>query len=103
MRRLARRCLCTGASGRSTTHFGFRTVDESDKQRLVGNVFDSVASNYDVMNDLMSGGIHRVWKDSFVRMLGVGAQSRLQVSRFRRQGAPGPHPRPACPKAHAPD
>ena len=78
-RTLGARHLCT--PDRTTTHFGFRTVDESDKERLVGNVFDSVASNYDVMNDLMSAGIHRAWKDSFVRMLGVGAQSsaNLQV------------------------
>jgi demethylmenaquinone methyltransferase/2-methoxy-6-polyprenyl-1,4-benzoquinol methylase len=46
----------------STTHFGFETVDEHDKARRVRGVFDSVASKYDVMNDLMSGGLHRAWK-----------------------------------------
>ena len=46
----------------STTHFGFETVDEKDKARKVRGVFDSVASKYDVMNDLMSGGLHRIWK-----------------------------------------
>ena len=46
----------------STTHFGFETVDEKDKARHVRGVFDSVASKYDVMNDLMSGGLHRAWK-----------------------------------------
>ena len=46
----------------STTHFGFETVDEQDKARRVRGVFDSVASKYDVMNDLMSGGLHRIWK-----------------------------------------
>ncbi len=46
----------------STTHFGFQTVDENDKARRVRGVFDSVASKYDVMNDLMSGGLHRAWK-----------------------------------------
>ncbi len=46
----------------STTHFGFRTVDENDKARHVRGVFDSVASRYDLMNDLMSMGLHRVWK-----------------------------------------
>ena len=46
----------------STTHFGFKTVDEKDKARHVRGVFDSVASKYDVMNDLMSMGLHRVWK-----------------------------------------
>lgn len=46
----------------SQTHFGFETVDERDKARRVRGVFDSVASHYDVMNDLMSGGLHRLWK-----------------------------------------
>jgi len=46
----------------STTHFGFESVDERDKARRVRGVFDSVASRYDVMNDLMSGGLHRAWK-----------------------------------------
>jgi len=46
----------------SSTHFGFKTVDETDKARHVRGVFDSVASKYDVMNDLMSIGLHRVWK-----------------------------------------
>ena len=46
----------------SSTHFGFETVDEQDKARRVRGVFDSVASKYDVMNDLMSGGLHRAWK-----------------------------------------
>ncbi len=46
----------------SSTHFGFKTVEESDKARHVRSVFDSVASKYDVMNDLMSMGLHRAWK-----------------------------------------
>lgn len=46
----------------SSTHFGFETVDENDKARRVRGVFDSVASKYDIMNDLMSGGLHRAWK-----------------------------------------
>ena len=46
----------------STTHFGFQSVEEGDKARHVRGVFDSVASKYDVMNDLMSGGMHRAWK-----------------------------------------
>lgn len=46
----------------STTHFGFQTVDEAEKARRVRGVFDSVASRYDLMNDLMSAGLHRVWK-----------------------------------------
>ena len=46
----------------STTHFGFQSVDEKEKAQRVRGVFDSVASKYDVMNDLMSGGLHRAWK-----------------------------------------
>lgn len=46
----------------STTHFGFKTVNEEDKAKEVRRVFDSVASKYDVMNDLMSAGLHRAWK-----------------------------------------
>lgn len=44
------------------THFGFKAVDWDQKQGLVNQVFDSVAQNYDLMNDLMSGGLHRLWK-----------------------------------------
>lgn len=44
------------------THFGFKTVDASEKARKVAEVFDSVATRYDIMNDLMSGGLHRIWK-----------------------------------------
>ena len=46
----------------STTHFGFQSVDEAEKARHVRGVFDSVAPKYDVMNDLMSAGLHRLWK-----------------------------------------
>ena len=46
----------------STTHFGFKNVDETEKARHVKGVFDSVASKYDLMNDLMSMGLHRAWK-----------------------------------------
>src|SRR3954452_15080876 len=46
----------------SSTHFGFETVDERDKARRVRGVFDSVAPRYDLMNDLMSAGLHRAWK-----------------------------------------
>jgi demethylmenaquinone methyltransferase/2-methoxy-6-polyprenyl-1,4-benzoquinol methylase len=46
----------------STTHFGFKSVDETEKARHVRSVFDSVAPKYDVMNDLMSMGLHRAWK-----------------------------------------
>ncbi len=49
-----------------TTHFGYREVPVGEKQKLVGEVFSSVAGSYDLMNDLMSLGIHRVWKRYFV-------------------------------------
>jgi demethylmenaquinone methyltransferase/2-methoxy-6-polyprenyl-1,4-benzoquinol methylase len=48
------------------THFGFREVPLADKQALVDDVFHSVAGRYDLMNDLMSGGLHRAWKDALV-------------------------------------
>jgi len=46
----------------NTTHFGFKTVAEDEKVREVAKVFHSVAAKYDVMNDIMSGGLHRIWK-----------------------------------------
>ena len=46
----------------NSTHFGYKTVSEDDKVHEVAKVFHSVASKYDVMNDLMSGGMHRLWK-----------------------------------------
>lgn len=52
-----------------TTHFGYRTVGETEKTRLVRGVFDAVASKYDLMNDLMSGGVHRLWKAAMVDWL----------------------------------
>ena len=60
----------------STTHFGFESVDEADKARRVRGVFDSVAPKYDVMNDLMSAGLHRAWKAYTVMVANVrdGAQ-----------------------------
>lgn len=52
-----------------TTHFGFRTVREEDKATMVKGVFNSVAKRYDIMNDAMSMGIHRVWKDSLINSI----------------------------------
>lgn len=52
-----------------TTHFGFKDVRLDDKQTLVNDVFHSVAARYDLMNDLMSGGLHRVWKDVMINAL----------------------------------
>ncbi|XP_044472106.1 2-methoxy-6-polyprenyl-1,4-benzoquinol methylase, mitochondrial isoform X1 [Mangifera indica] len=51
------------------TSFGFKEVREAEKSQMVSNVFSSVASNYDLMNDLMSGGLHRLWKDRLVSKL----------------------------------
>jgi len=51
------------------THFGYRQVSLADKQALVDDVFRSVASRYDLMNDLMSGGLHRAWKDVLVNTI----------------------------------
>ncbi|XP_062151179.1 2-methoxy-6-polyprenyl-1,4-benzoquinol methylase, mitochondrial isoform X2 [Alnus glutinosa] len=51
------------------TSFGFKEVQEEEKSRMVGNVFSNVASNYDLMNDLMSAGLHRLWKDRLVSKL----------------------------------
>lgn len=61
----------------STTHFGYRDVPVGDKEKLVGRVFTSVASKYDVMNDLMSFGIHRIWKRWFASTSGVRAGDRV--------------------------
>lgn len=55
------------------THFGFQEINEADKQGLVGSVFKSVASNYDVMNDAMSFGVHRAWKWFAIAQSGVNA------------------------------
>ena len=80
-----------------TTHFGFRDVPLGDKQTLVNDVFHSVAQRYDLMNDLMSAGLHRVWKDIMINALNppradtpfalldvAGRHRRRRVS--RRQG-----------------
>src|SRR6478672_237726 len=53
----------------TTASFGFRDVPEDQKEGLVREVFSSVASKYDLMNDLMSAGVHRLWKDAFVEWL----------------------------------
>lgn len=60
-----------------TTHFGFETVDENDKARRVAGVFTSVAGKYDVMNDLMSAGLHRIWKRYAVGISGVREGQRV--------------------------
>ncbi|HEX7328032.1 MAG TPA: bifunctional demethylmenaquinone methyltransferase/2-methoxy-6-polyprenyl-1,4-benzoquinol methylase UbiE [Casimicrobiaceae bacterium] len=59
------------------THFGFERVSPDEKTRRVRGVFDSVASRYDLMNDLMSGGLHRAWKRFAVEISGVRAGARV--------------------------
>lgn len=61
----------------STTHFGYRDVPVTEKQKLVAQVFTSVADNYDLMNDLMSFGIHRLWKRHFAAISGLRAGDRV--------------------------
>jgi demethylmenaquinone methyltransferase/2-methoxy-6-polyprenyl-1,4-benzoquinol methylase len=56
---------------KETTHFGFETVPRDEKSQRVRNVFDSVASRYDLMNDLMSGGLHRLWKKFTIEQAAV--------------------------------
>ena len=55
----------------SSTHFGYQTVDEAEKAKHVKGVFDSVAPKYDLMNDLMSMGLHRFWKAYTVTVANV--------------------------------
>ncbi len=61
----------------NTTHFGYKTVAESDKAGKVAEVFHSVAARYDVMNDLMSMGLHRVWKQFTIATSGVRPGNRV--------------------------
>ncbi|MGY6550065.1 MAG: bifunctional demethylmenaquinone methyltransferase/2-methoxy-6-polyprenyl-1,4-benzoquinol methylase UbiE [Roseinatronobacter sp.] len=83
-----------------TTHFGYQTVDEDQKAGLVQGVFTSVASKYDVMNDLMSVGIHRLWKDAMMdwlaprpgqRLLDVAGGTGDVAFRFLKRAGPGAH------------
>ncbi len=62
---------------------GFREVPEQEKSKLVGEVFSNVASNYDLMNDLMSGGLHRLWKD---RCIGLSCSTLQKPSLFALAG-----------------
>jgi demethylmenaquinone methyltransferase / 2-methoxy-6-polyprenyl-1,4-benzoquinol methylase len=61
----------------ATTHFGFQTVEETAKAGMVHGVFTRVASKYDIMNDLMSVGIHRIWKDAMMDWLAPRPGQRL--------------------------
>jgi len=59
-----------------TTHFGYESVSINEKEGRVRQVFENVANDYDVMNDFMSAGLHRYWKDELLRMTGVGPMSK---------------------------
>ena len=82
-----------------TTHFGYRTVDTGEKADLVRDVFDSVATRYDIMNDLMSGGMHRLWKRFTINQAAVrpgdavldlaGGTGDLACAFAKRVGAEG--------------
>lgn len=61
----------------SSAHFGYRTVNADDKASMVREVFSSVAGRYDIMNDLMSAGMHRLWKNSFVEKINVPASAAI--------------------------
>ncbi|MFZ2725961.1 MAG: bifunctional demethylmenaquinone methyltransferase/2-methoxy-6-polyprenyl-1,4-benzoquinol methylase UbiE [Methylococcaceae bacterium] len=61
----------------NTTHFGFKQVPAEEKVKLVRGVFDSVAHNYDIMNDLMSLGIHRIWKRIAIQLSNVRAGEKV--------------------------
>jgi demethylmenaquinone methyltransferase/2-methoxy-6-polyprenyl-1,4-benzoquinol methylase len=67
----------SGSGDEPTTHFGFSTVAEEEKASRVRGVFDSVASRYNLMNDLMSGGLHRLWKQFTIAQSGVREGSRI--------------------------
>jgi demethylmenaquinone methyltransferase/2-methoxy-6-polyprenyl-1,4-benzoquinol methylase len=65
------------SSGYKTTHFGFQDILDSEKATLVKGVFNSVASNYDLMNDMMSMGVHRLWKNTMIDWLRPQAEMTL--------------------------
>jgi 2-methoxy-6-polyprenyl-1,4-benzoquinol methylase len=65
------------ASMPTTTHFGYQSVPLERKEQLVGEVFAKVADKYDLMNDLMSAGVHRLWKRHFIDVLSPGADTKL--------------------------
>ena len=72
-----------------TTHFGERTVALEDKQGLVNDVFHRVADRYDLMNDLMSGGVHRLWKDAMVARLAPPKQGSVPYRVLDMAGGTG--------------
>jgi len=73
----AMRAIHADTEAMTQTHFGFESVDEGDKAKRVRGVFDSVAPKYDVMNDVMSMGLHRAWKAYTVMVANVGPGSQV--------------------------
>ncbi|CAD7051891.1 bifunctional demethylmenaquinone methyltransferase/2-methoxy-6-polyprenyl-1,4-benzoquinol methylase UbiE [Pseudorhizobium endolithicum] len=69
----------TSAEGGMETSYGFRQVAEGEKQHLVNDVFHKVAKRYDIMNDVMSGGLHRVWKNAMVAALNPRRDSSYRI------------------------
>ncbi|MEZ8007403.1 MAG: class I SAM-dependent methyltransferase, partial [Amylibacter sp.] len=65
------------AKQNNKTHFGFTEINEKDKAGMVRGVFSSVASKYDIMNDVMSFGIHRLWKDAMMDWLSPHTNQKL--------------------------
>src|SRR5476649_1559658 len=66
-----------GSDAEPTTHFGYKNVPESQKAEKVAEVFHSVAAKYDLMNDLLSGGMHRLWKRFAIELSGVRTGNRV--------------------------
>ncbi|MBT4940541.1 MAG: class I SAM-dependent methyltransferase, partial [Rhodospirillaceae bacterium] len=67
----------TAETAGAKTHFGYQDVDIAAKTAMVRDVFDSVAPRYDLMNDLMSGGIHRLWKRALIKRINPQAAMKL--------------------------
>ena len=65
----------------NNTHFGYKTISEHEKAKKVGEVFHSVASKYDLMNDVMSAGLHRGWKRFAVEISGIKSGAMVRVFR----------------------
>ena len=69
--------MCIGRNVEKMENFGFKKVSKKEKPKLVNKVFDSVAFRYDLMNDLMSAGLHRLWKDNFIDWLAPRKNTHL--------------------------
>ena len=78
-------------SEQQQTHFGFKTVAEGEKAKKVGEVFHSVASKYDLMNDVMSVGLHRIWKAFTVRQANVRPGMKVRPQPPEQEREDGEH------------